>query len=377
MIPLGNDLENNLENLIARNQISPFSIYLVVILAVLLSILLLPIIKIDISSQSRGMIRSTSDPVSLISLVNGKVIRTSLYNNQKVAMGDTLLIIETERLQTEKTLNVTLTEDAMAILEDITLLINRKNKGFQTQTIQQDFFRYQTRRTELKSKIKQATITYNRYQPLYEKGVIARQEYEKYLFELQEAQQTLHSFDKQQFSDWENQRRELEEKIKNLKGAVQKIEAEEHNYYVTAPLSGTIEQSAGIQPGSSVSASQILGILSPADLLIVENYVSSSDIGLIQPDQKVSFQIDAFNYNQWGLLTGKVIEIDHNITLQEEQSFFKVKCALDTIDLQLKNGYKASVSKGMTLTSRFYITRRSLFDLLFDKVDNWLNPTIS
>lgn len=42
--------------------------------------------------------------------------------------------------------------------------------------------------------------------------------------------------------------------------------------------------------------------------------------------------------------------------------------------MQLKSGYKTKVSKGMTLTARYIITRRSLFELLFDKVDDWLNP---
>lgn len=90
----------------------------------------------------------------------------------------------------------------------------------------------------------------------------------------------------------------------------------------------------------------------------------------------MKFQIDAFNYNQWGLLEGKVIEIDNNITLQENQAFFKVRCQLNTKEMKLKSGYKTNVSKGMTLTTRYIIARRSLFDLLFDKVDDWLNPKI-
>ncbi|GHT22645.1 hypothetical protein AGMMS4957_13110 [Bacteroidia bacterium] len=44
--------------------------------------------------------------------------------------------------------------------------------------------------------------------------------------------------------------------------------------------------------------------------------------------------------------------------------------------LQLKNGYKGNLKKGMTLTGRFYLTDRSLWQLLFDKVDNWVNPKI-
>jgi len=73
-------------------------------------------------------------------------------------------------------------------------------------------------------------------------------------------------------------------------------------------------------------------------------------------------------------LEGKVIDIDHNITIQGEQTYFKVRSALNTTTMKLQSGYKTQVTKGMTLTTRYIITRRSLFDLLFDKVDNWLNP---
>ncbi|MFH6996221.1 HlyD family efflux transporter periplasmic adaptor subunit, partial [Flavobacterium sp. FlaQc-48] len=140
------------------------------------------------------------------------------------------------------------------------------------------------------------------------------------------------------------------------------------------PVSGTIENYSGIQKGSFINASQPIATISSTDQLIVECNVSPNDIGLIRKNQKVKFQLDAFNYNQWGLLEGKVIDIDRNITLQNDQAFFKVRCALKSKTLQLKSGYQANVSKGMTLTTRYIITRRSLFDLLFDKIDNWLNP---
>jgi uncharacterized protein YcfL len=175
-------------------------------------------------------------------------------------------------------------------------------------------------------------------------------------------------------STWENQKRDLEERLKNLNGAVAKIKVESNNYIVLAPISGTIENFSGIQVGSYINASQSIATISAADRLIVESTVSPNDIGLIKKNQKVKFQLDAFNYNQWGLLEGKVVDIDRNITIQGDQAFFKVRCALDSTTLQLKSGYKANVSKGMTLTTRYIITRRSLFDLLFDKIDDWLNP---
>jgi hypothetical protein len=89
---------------------------------------------------------------------------------------------------------------------------------------------------------------------------------------------------------------------------------------------------------------------------------------------EVNFQLDAFNYNQWGSARGKVIEISEDIVNIDKSPVFKVRCKLLTDYLELKNGYKGRLKKGMTLTSRFKLIRRSLFDLLYDKTDNWLNP---
>ncbi|WP_449436777.1 hypothetical protein [Pedobacter steynii] len=59
------------------------------------------------------------------------------------------------------------------------------------------------------------------------------------------------------------------------------------------------------------------------------------------------FQIDAFNYNQWGLAEGKVLDIsDDIIIINNNQPVFKVKCSLDQNYLILKNGYKGYLKKG-------------------------------
>lgn len=50
--------------------------------AIIVFISSLPLVKIDISSQSRGIIRSTADNVPLTSIVNGKVVSVILKNNR-------------------------------------------------------------------------------------------------------------------------------------------------------------------------------------------------------------------------------------------------------------------------------------------------------
>ena len=365
---------NTLENLIFKNKTKSISIYLVIILAILIFLALLPVIKIDISSQSRGIVRSTTDNVPLTSLINGKVTFVHLKNNDVVQKGDTLVQLTQENLDTEKATNQEVSSTFQDQVHDLSLVVCGKGNNLKTAALQQEWFSSVNKKEELQSKITQAKIGYDRNKQLYDKGVIARAEFEKYSFDYTYARQALSGFEKNQRSVWQNKKIELEEQLKNLNGTLQKITVESNNYVITAPLSGTIENFSGIQTGSFLNASQPIATISAVDQLIVESTVSPNDIGMIKKNQKVKFQIDAFNYNQWGLLEGKVIDIDRNITIQGEQAFFKVRCALNTTAMQLQSGYKTQVSKGMTLTTRYIITRRSLFDLLFDKVDDWLNP---
>jgi HlyD family secretion protein len=367
---------NTLENLTHKNKTKSISIYLVVVLSLVVFISSLPLVKIDISSQSRGIIRSTTDNVSLTSLVNGKVVYVNLKNNRLVQKGDTLVQLTQESLNTEKSTNESLAVDLQNRISDLSRIVTSSNALLTTPELQQEWNSYNSRKNELESKIAQAKIVYDRYKQLFDKGIIARAEFEKYSFDYTYSQQSLSSLIKSQKSVWQNQKRDLENQLKNLKGTLNKIDVESKNYVIIAPISGTIENFSGIQVGSFLNASQPIATISATDKLIVESSVSPSDIGLIHKNQKVKFQIDAFNYNQWGLLEGKVIDIDHNITIQGEQAFFKVRSVLNKTELQLKSGYKTKVSKGMTLTTRYILTRRSLFDLLFDKMDDWLNPKI-
>ena len=367
---------NTLESLIAKNKTKSTAIYVLVVLAIFLFLVLLPVIKIDISSQSRGIIRSITDNVPVTSVVSGKIIFIKVKNNGFVTKGDTLIKISKDGLETEKQTNDTLSYSVTQYVTDISNILKGTTQNLKTSTAREDFYNFQSKKTELQSKVSQAQIAFNRNKILFTKNVIAKAEYEKHVFELRFATEALNSFVNQQKATWETQKRELENQIKNLKGTVAKIKVEENNYFILAPVTGTIESFTGLQVGSFVNASQPIATISPADNLIVESSVSPTDIGLIKKNQKVKFQIDAFNYNQWGLLEGKVIDVDKNITIQKNQAFFKVRCGLNSKTMQLKSGYKTQVSKGMTLTTRYIITRRSLFDLLFDKVDDWVNPKI-
>ena len=140
---------HNLENLIHKNKTKSISIYLDIVLAIVVFISSLPLIKIDISSQSRGVIRSTTDNVPLTSLVNGKVVYVHLKNNWLVQKGDTLIQLNQESLNSEKYTNESISSDLQTRIRDLSRIVTSSNAVLTTPEIQQEWNSYNSKKSEL------------------------------------------------------------------------------------------------------------------------------------------------------------------------------------------------------------------------------------
>jgi hypothetical protein len=161
----------------------------------------------------------------------------------------------------------------------------------------------------------------------------------------------------------------------NLIADFEQCAEELNNRIVLAPTSGEIIKSSDIQKGIVVSPGQIVAEVSPDGDLVATCFVKPADIGLIHEKQKVKIQVDAFNYNEWGMLRGDIIDISDDMIIENgSMAFFRIKCKPDQTFLSLKNGHKAYIKKGMSLNTRIVVIRRSLYNLLFDKADKWFNP---
>ena len=111
--------------------------------------------------------------------------------------------------------------------------------------------------------------------------------------------------------------------------------------------------------------------------LFAEIDVSPIYIGSIYPGMSVKIQVASFNYNEWGMIAGEVTEIssDYFTDSSGKNEFYKVKCRMEKDYLVRQNGTKGMLKKGMPVLSHFIITKRSLFNLLYQKADDWINPT--
>ena len=355
------------------------SIYLVITLFVILIIGILPLTNLPVSTSSRGVIRSQTENTKIVSVVGGRVITNDLQrNNQQIKQGDTLLVVTAEQLDTQKSLQNSQSSDYSAQLQDLNRLTRGQYGGLQTGQYQRELSAMQEKIAQVQTQLSLAKKDYDRASLLYNQGVIPKSEYDKFYHTYQGLQSQVSGIREQQLAQWQAQKRDVERQIRSLGSEITRINQEQKNYIITAPISGRLVNYSGVQKGNFIVQGQPIGEISPEENQVAECMVSPKDIGFIKKNQKVKFQIEAYNYNQWGLLEGKVVDIDQNITVNQQtvEAYFKVRCVMDKNYLQLKNGYKGQVGKGMTLTARFYLLDRTLWQLLFDRVDDWFNPNL-
>ncbi len=371
------DLENSVENLIVQNRVKGFSFYVFLLLLLLGSLAALPFIFVDVSSQARGFIRASKDPVPIVSLVSGNIVRMHMQNNRMVQKGDTLLMLDPQSIDSQVAVNRDFQQQNEQHIQDLEQMIQApKHAVVVLPHNREELEKYFVQEKELQTKLQAAKLVFLRNKKLFADQVIPPSEYERIESDYVLAEESLLSFQQQQKALWQKQKKEQMDAQKNVVGTLQKYAIEKKNYLILAPISGTITNFKGYENQSFLGAATQLAEISPNDSLLVECQVNPKDIGLIQLGQQVRLQMEAFNYNQWGFVEAEVIDIDHHPVVQNQEVFFRVKCRMKQHRLQLKNGYQASIQKGMTLTARFIITRRSLYQLLFDKVDQWLNPSI-
>lgn len=313
--------------------------------------------------------------ISLQSLNSGRVVYSKIENHLTVKKGDTLLILESQQIEEKKQLLIQKIAEKQEMIRDLKVLLKPSQTNMETPKYSSAKALFDQQEYDLKVKLDKASQDLKRNKALYEKQIIATIEMEKFQFEFDLAQNNLTEFKKRSFAQWENDRTQEENILAEFQTQLKQLEESQAEYLLLAPYEGTLLNVKGIQPNTYVLAGQPLAEISPSTNLIVNCYVSPTDIGFLKVDMPAKFQIDAYNYNQWGLASGKIKTIGSDIELLNGKPVFQILCTLNENELFLKNGVAGTIKKGMTLRAQFFKTKRSLWQLLFDKVDDWLNPS--
>lgn len=366
----------SIENHYSRFSKYSMSIYLLIIGIIISCLIALPFVMLDITVQARGVIRSMDEPNSIQTPVTGQVKEMRIHENMKVSVGDTLIWLASEKIDDQ----LRMLEDKLTLYSSYIYDLDQLTEGMgihlRSELLMSSWAEYGQKLAEYEQQIETTNKDYQRTKLLFGKGVVAAAEFEKKELELNQLTNERDFYVSQKKSAWHQQLFQYKTEYQTLTDHSEQLKFEKRFYVLIAPANGYISNFAGIQTGSFIFPNQTIATITPSDSLIVECYVSPNDIGYLKSGAFVAFQVDAYNYNQWGLATGKIIDISNQLFQDKNTAYFKVKCKLDQDCLSLKSGYQGKLKNGLTLTSRFMVTRRSLYNLLFDKTDDWLNPKI-
>ncbi|MCG8578339.1 MAG: HlyD family secretion protein [Bacteroidales bacterium] len=354
-----------------------YTLYWIILIALFACFIALPFINVDVSVQSRGTITTLNKMVQLSSPITAKVTAVNISENKNVNSGDTLVILQQSGIINEIGLVNQQLELQVNYITDISQLLNdTESAAVRTTLYQKEYEDYITSVRKFRRKIDKLGVDFKRTSKLFKEGVVPLTAYQEDSFKLEEARDDLMMYKSSSNARWETERRNYIISNQELKSKIENLWQQHSQYQITAPFDGSIIDFNGVAVGNFVTESQLIAYLSPQETLIAECYISPSDIGFIQTDMPVRLQIDTYDYNQWGMLDAVVLEVADDVSLIEGHYMYLIRCRLEEDNLQLSNGVVGRMKKGMSLTGRFIVTQRSLFQLLFDTVDDWLNPKV-
>ncbi len=368
------------EKILARDFSKGHVIYISVLSFIIMTLILLPILKVTVSVQSNGIIRPVIEKNEIKSLTSGIVESIFIKENQKIKKNKTLLVIDDSVLKRKLQLIEYQQDEQEKFLHDLTLLtsdlsnLSVKVSHLKTIHYRNEYLYFKNQVSENRYNYDKANIKLKRCRALSRDKLLRLSELEEQELEVSKLRFQYEMLFENQSSQWHKELLDCRLKIKELKTEHKRTERERKYAAIKAPVSGTIEQFSGISVGGFIQAGQLLAVISPDSGILAEVYISPRDIGLIHVGTRVNIQVDAFNYHQWGLITATVVTICDDYFTLNGHPHFRIKCKLDRNFLQLKNGYKGFLKKGMTIRARFLITKRSLFQLLYDHIDDWVNP---
>ena len=139
--------------------------------------------------------------------------------------------------------------------------------------------------------------------------------------------------------------------------------------YLYAPVDGVISSLNVRNIGEVLQAGQSVAEIAPKDapLILLAN-LPTREAGFVKAGMAVQIKLDAYPYQSYGLVTGKVIEISADAKPdQQSGSFYQVRVSLDR-DYVNSNSGKVTFKAGQTANAEIVIRHRRIIDVLLDPI---------
>ncbi len=368
------ELEDSTLDLIYRRRVSSFLPGYVILILVMVTGVALPLVKVDVITSSRGMVRPFHEPVEVYAPITGILDSCRLQNNLQVSTGDTLVWIRSDIPKAKMKARAEMMALNRASILDITHILEGEVPK-ETSRFRQSHRNHLAALSHLQLQEEFLHKEFRVAEQLYRQEVISLYDYEKaesdYLIMTAKVSDLRESY--RDMLATELQRLELENSTYH--GEIEQIRSTLNDYIITAPLSGTLLHNQGITTGSVIHTGTSLGMISPTGRLVAECYLPPATIQTIGLGTRVKIRIDDPGFNLNTFLETHVDHIDKDVSVIDGNPVYRIRCTLKNPYLRTSEGAFTPLRKGMTFTANFILSRRSLAHLMLEKMDRWVNPS--
>jgi hemolysin D len=196
----------------------------------------------------------------------------------------------------------------------------------------------------------------------------------------------------QKIAEAETTRLQTEQRIQQLKMEMTQIQAkvaETRNLlasskakleqrYIYSPINGTLSylhvshRGEVVQPGQNIAEIARQGVP-----LILMASLPSREAGFVKPDMAVQLKFDAFPYQEYGIIPGKIMKVSLDTQQNEKLGpFYQVEIALERSTVNSDHGL-VKFKAGQTASAEIILRRRRIADVLFDPIKQIQKGSIS
>ncbi|MFN7526987.1 MAG: HlyD family efflux transporter periplasmic adaptor subunit [Dolichospermum sp.] len=252
-----------------------------------------------------------------------------------------------------------------------TKLVELEKIAEESQRLQEEAkFNIQTARLRLKEQESSYQLLMNQFKSDIEQAKLRlQQEESSYKSAMQGGELALLK-SQEQFKDLQNQITSLQSEIMQTEGQIISLNLQLKQRIIRSPIDGTIFELPIKKPGSVVQPGQMIAQIAPKNAdLILKAHMASQHSGFVQVGMPVKIKFDAYPFQEYGILSGRITWISPNSKIQENSAnrleTYEVDIALENPYIQVGNK-QIPLTPGQTASAEAIIRQRRVIDFILD-----------
>lgn len=326
----------------------------------------------------------------MASSAGGKVVEVNFHVGQDVEKGEVLFRLDTEKADhqiAQKRGTIAAKREELARLETLkTLLADEHRASMEKAKAElhkaEEDLAHEVRLARLE--LDRAREEEERLRPLVKEGIVSRADYDKAAQRRKEMEarceaaeertnetlrRSLDLLEKEYARRLEENRMQRSLKEADLAAeerAVANLEREKEQSVVRAHVSGTVvvgELNVGdiVDPGKSVLAiAQNKGFR-------IDIAVPSGEMAGLEPGMTARIKLDAYDYQKYGTVTGKILSISPDSQMKDQQVFYVVKILIEGREVG-RDKLRGPIKLGMTGQVEIILGEETMLSVLVKKI---------